>query len=141
MTSALTPAERRMHRRRARNRARVLRAVGRRITRVDLNPFDDGRGGQATAPVLHLDDGTRLRFDVQETESLAYGVECCRDAPSGPRAPRPRAMPVARLRAIEHALTQPEHVGYERLSDDARGDMRSLLREVRLLRARLGLRG
>lgn len=47
---------------------------GLRIVRVELNPFDDGRGGHAYNPVIVLADGSRLRFEVQETESGEYGV-------------------------------------------------------------------
>ncbi len=47
---------------------------GLRIVRVEMNPFDDGRGEHAYNPVIVLADGSRLRFDVQETESGEYGV-------------------------------------------------------------------
>jgi hypothetical protein len=47
---------------------------GQTITRVELHPFDDGRGGKAYNPVLTFSSGARLWFIVQETESLEYGV-------------------------------------------------------------------
>jgi len=50
------------------------RLIGRRIVAVDLYPFADGRGGTATQPVLHLDNGRRVWFTVQETEVGEYGV-------------------------------------------------------------------
>ena len=48
--------------------------AGRRILRIDLNPFDDGRGGTAYAPVIWLDNGAKLIFDVAETDVGVYGV-------------------------------------------------------------------
>lgn len=48
--------------------------LGRRIRGVFLRPFPDGRGGEAYNPSLLLDDGARLTFSVQETESGEYGV-------------------------------------------------------------------
>ena len=48
--------------------------VGRRIVAVDLRPFNDGRGGTTTAPLLKLDDGTSIWFSVHETETDSYGI-------------------------------------------------------------------
>lgn len=50
------------------------RLVGRRIVRVANRTFDDGRGGIAHDPEIVLDDGTRLTFSVEETETGEYGV-------------------------------------------------------------------
>ena len=46
----------------------------RTIVEVHLNPFDNGRGGTSTEPVFVLDDGTRVWFVVEETET-GYGVQ------------------------------------------------------------------
>jgi hypothetical protein len=52
------------------------RLIGRRIVRVKLNSFRDGRSGWVADPTLFLDDGTALRFIVKETELGAdYGIE------------------------------------------------------------------
>ena len=51
--------------------------VGRTIVRVELNPFSDERAGGAGVaydPSLILDDGTLVRFVVQETEVGEYGA-------------------------------------------------------------------
>jgi hypothetical protein len=48
--------------------------VGRTITAVDLNPFPDGRGGNAFDPVFTLDDGSKVSFETTETESQTYGI-------------------------------------------------------------------
>lgn len=48
--------------------------VGRKIVGFDLHPFDDGKGGKAYAPVITLDNGAAIAFDVDETEVGAYGV-------------------------------------------------------------------
>jgi hypothetical protein len=48
--------------------------VGRKIVSFEPNPFPDGRGGTAHAPVLFLDDGTILRFVVKETDVGDYGI-------------------------------------------------------------------
>jgi hypothetical protein len=42
--------------------------VGRTIVEVRPQPFDNGIGGWAYAPVLILDDGSRVIFSVQETQ-------------------------------------------------------------------------
>ena len=49
--------------------------VGRRITQVDMNAFDDGRGGTAHAPVVYLDNGARMTFVTEETETGEYGTD------------------------------------------------------------------
>lgn len=53
---------------------RVLR--GRRIVKVKVNRFDDGRrmGTWAHDPSIYLDDGSVIRFSVEETETGEYGV-------------------------------------------------------------------
>jgi len=55
--------------------------AGRRIVRVEMHPFPDGRGrdsplprGQATAPCFFLDDGQVVTFYTQETEVGEYGT-------------------------------------------------------------------
>jgi hypothetical protein len=48
--------------------------VGRTIVGFEQRPFSNGRGGYTTNPVIRLDDGTELTFDVDETEQLEYGV-------------------------------------------------------------------
>ncbi len=56
--------------------ARALK--GRRIVSVKLHPFDPSNGQEAaTDPVIMLDDGSILRFSVQETDVGEYGVELC----------------------------------------------------------------
>lgn len=60
-------------------RATAKQLVGRRIVAVDFRPFPTGRGrGRATNPVITLDDGSVLTFEVEETEGLDYGVEIMR---------------------------------------------------------------
>lgn len=46
--------------------ARLL--VGRTIVAVDLRPYPDGRGGRAYNPVLTLDNGATVTFEVQDTD-------------------------------------------------------------------------
>ena len=48
--------------------------VGRKIVGFKANPFADGRGGLAHDPALVLDDGSILRFVVEETDVHEYGV-------------------------------------------------------------------
>jgi hypothetical protein len=48
--------------------------VGRTIVGFEQRPFNNGRGGYATNPVIRLDDGTELTFDTEETERLVYGT-------------------------------------------------------------------
>jgi len=43
----------------------------------DYRPFDDGRGYTVTDPVIRLEDGRRLYFLVEETETGQYGVKLC----------------------------------------------------------------
>ena len=47
--------------------------VGRKIVAFRLNPFPDGRGGMSCNPTITLDNGARLCFLVEETES-DYGI-------------------------------------------------------------------
>lgn len=47
--------------------------VGRQITNIRMNPFDNGRGGQAMNFEILLDNGTSVFFVVEETES-DYGI-------------------------------------------------------------------
>lgn len=52
------------------------RIVGQRVVAVRLNKF--GRqtvGGRAMDPTFELENGVRLCFVTQETESLDYGTE------------------------------------------------------------------
>lgn len=49
--------------------------AGKRIKRALLNPFPDGRGGKAYSPSLLMEDGTIVRFSVQETDVGEYGVD------------------------------------------------------------------
>jgi len=52
---------------------RLLR--GRTIVGVTANPWTIATSGEpATNPVITLDDGTAIRFHVQETEDGDYGV-------------------------------------------------------------------
>lgn len=54
--------------------------IGRKIVGFDANPFDDGRGSKAHDPHIWLDDGSRLRFVVEELDSGGdYGVFVARD--------------------------------------------------------------
>ena len=52
--------------------ARAL--VGKAIRHVSLHPVPDGRGGAVCSPVIEFFDGSRLLFDVQETDVGIYGV-------------------------------------------------------------------
>lgn len=47
--------------------------VGRTIVDFDLRPWSD-KAGRYTDPLITLDDGSRLHFTTQETESGEYGV-------------------------------------------------------------------
>lgn len=49
--------------------------LGRRIVRVGLRSFSDGRGSLAHNPVLYLDNGSCVTFSVEETEHGYYGVQ------------------------------------------------------------------
>lgn len=58
----------------------VAELVGRRITGIKLNrSYDKTRKQWITNPVLTLDNGKSLRFNVQETDEndtgYTYGVE------------------------------------------------------------------
>lgn len=50
------------------------RLRGRRIENIRLRPFSDGKGERAYDPEIILDNGSAIRFVVQETESGEYGV-------------------------------------------------------------------
>ena len=60
---------------------RTKRLIGRRITAVELNPYeglyDDAIADTHVAydPRITLDDGTKLQFAVQETNDEWWGVE------------------------------------------------------------------
>ncbi len=60
--------------------------VGRTIVAVTPRAFRTGRPGRnewSYEPIFMLDDGSRVRFVVDETESGdGYGVTPCRDVPS-----------------------------------------------------------
>jgi hypothetical protein len=49
--------------------------LGKRIVEVNMNPFPDGMGGTTHNPVFTLEDGSQVRFAVQETEVGEYGIE------------------------------------------------------------------
>lgn len=42
--------------------------VGKTVERVEMFPFDDGRGGTAHRPVVFFTDGTKIFFAAEETE-------------------------------------------------------------------------
>lgn len=48
---------------------------GRKVKRALLNPHSDGRGGVAYDPAIVFEDGTLVRFVVQETDTGEYGIE------------------------------------------------------------------
>lgn len=50
------------------------RLEGKRIVRFRSNPFRTARGDWAHSPTISLDDGSLLRFVVEETDSYEYGV-------------------------------------------------------------------
>lgn len=52
--------------------ARLL--VGRKIVAVDLQPFDDDRGGIAHNPRITLDNGAVIFFVAEETDVGDYGI-------------------------------------------------------------------
>jgi hypothetical protein len=47
---------------------------GKRIAKVEMRAFDNGRGQLTYDPVLHFNDGSMLYFIVEETESQNYGI-------------------------------------------------------------------
>jgi len=56
------------------SKIRELRPLrGKRLIEVDLQPTIDGKG-VVFSPVLVFEDGTELRFTVQEAEEWADGV-------------------------------------------------------------------
>jgi hypothetical protein len=48
--------------------------VGKTVARVDLNPFDDGKGATAHAPVIYFTDGSSISFSTEETDMEGYGI-------------------------------------------------------------------
>jgi hypothetical protein len=61
----------------ARDQQAAVRALtGRQIVSVDLQTFDGGenRSGACYDPVLTLDNGSMVSFDVQETDVGVYGT-------------------------------------------------------------------
>ena len=60
--------------------------IGKKIVAVDMQPFDDGKGGTAHDPVITLDDGSRLCFITEEIDSGdCYGVDIVRHVDKVPR--------------------------------------------------------
>jgi len=57
---------------------------GRKITHVDLRPFDDGRGVDLYSPAITFDDGSRLVFTAEAGANGRIGIR-----PSVFRRPRP----------------------------------------------------
>lgn len=56
----------------------TARLKGRRIVKVEMNAFRDGRRGRnsyAHDPIIYLDDGTQIGFVTEETEVGVYGVD------------------------------------------------------------------
>lgn len=51
--------------------------VGKRVLRVDLNPFEDGRGGLSMDVSIILEGSLHLTFVVHETEFCEYGIDPC----------------------------------------------------------------
>lgn len=49
--------------------------IGRMIVGFEPNTFDNGYGQLAHDPIIHLDDGSRLVFVVEETDRNCYGVK------------------------------------------------------------------
>lgn len=60
--------------------ARLL--VGRMIVTYDARPFPDRQGRTAHRPVITLDNGARLIFVTEETDTGDYGV-CAVYVPRG----------------------------------------------------------
>lgn len=48
--------------------------VGKVIAKVEMNPFDDGRGLIAHNPVITFTDGSAIAFTTEETEIGEYGT-------------------------------------------------------------------
>lgn len=48
--------------------------LGKRVDKVWLRPFKDGKGGTAHDPIIEFGDGSRISFTVEETEVGEYGV-------------------------------------------------------------------
>ena len=60
----------------------------------DYRPFDGGCGYTVTDPVITLDDGRRLYFLVEETETGQYGVKLCLTEQAAAEAGMSRRRPV-----------------------------------------------
>lgn len=60
-------------------RDKIARLKGRKIVRAEVDMFDPMRAGEPRARAhdwcLVLDDGTRVRFLTEETETGDYGVD------------------------------------------------------------------
>jgi len=71
--------------------AACTRLVGRTIVRVEPNAFltdnagSNARNGWTCDPVLVLDDGSRVFFVVDETETGEYGLTVARSKPTAGR--------------------------------------------------------
>mgnify|MGYP001582537152 CR=1 FL=1 len=48
--------------------------IGKTVASVDMQPYDDGRGGTAHDPVITFTDGSSIRFQIEDTEG-AMGVD------------------------------------------------------------------
>lgn len=48
--------------------------VGKTVEQVDMNPFDDGKGGTAHDPRIWFTDGTGVAVSTEETEVGEYGT-------------------------------------------------------------------
>lgn len=61
------------------NAERVRKLVGGRITKIRLNPIEDGRGGRTYQPEIFVrktnGETVRLFFFVRETEVGEYGLQ------------------------------------------------------------------
>jgi len=49
--------------------------IGTTLTKIELHPFDDGRGNTLFDPVFEFSNGSRLRFHVQRDELGRTGVD------------------------------------------------------------------
>ena len=58
-------------------KANTKHLIGRTITAVDFRPFPNGAGVTAHDPILTLDNGRKLYFITEETETGDYGVKIC----------------------------------------------------------------
>jgi len=58
---------------------------GKTIKSVDMNPFPDGRGGTAHGPVITFEDGSRISFYTEETDTGEYGTSIVYTPAKSPR--------------------------------------------------------